>query len=63
MLSSPAGKDLAAGELYLGPAGRNGTAGDRRARHADVILALGTRFDDRSTSSWLPGRTQSRPLG
>jgi acetolactate synthase I/II/III large subunit len=26
-----------------------------------VILALGTRFDDRSTSSWLPGYTYSIP--
>lgn len=62
MLSSPAGKDLAAGELYLGPAGRNGTLqANRAARHADVVLALGTRFDDRSTSSWLPGYTYAIP--
>ena len=62
MLSSPAGKDLAAGELYLGAAGRNGTLqANRAARHADVILALGTRFDDRSTSSWLPGYTYAIP--
>ncbi|MFY9775686.1 MAG: thiamine pyrophosphate-binding protein [Trebonia sp.] len=62
MLSSPAGKDLAAGELYLGPTGRNGTLqANRAARHADVILALGTRFDDRSTSSWLPGYTYAIP--
>ena len=31
------------------------------ARNADVILALGTRFDDRATSSWLPGYTYSIP--
>lgn len=62
MLSSPAGKDLAAGELYLGAAGRNGTLqANRAARHADVILALGTRFDDRSASSWLPGYTYEIP--
>ena len=62
VLSSPAGKDLAAGELYLGPTGRNGTLqANRAARHADVILALGTRFDDRSTSSWLPGYTYAIP--
>ena len=62
VLSSPAGKDLGAGELYLGPAGRNGTLqANRAARHADVILALGTRFDDRSTSSWLPGYTYAIP--
>lgn len=62
VLSSPAGKDLTAGELYLGPTGRNGTLqANRAARHADVILALGTRFDDRSTSSWLPGYTYAIP--
>jgi acetolactate synthase I/II/III large subunit len=63
VVSSPAGKDLGpAGELYLGPAGRNGTLQANRAtRNADVILALGTRFDDRSSSSWLPGYTYAIP--
>jgi acetolactate synthase-1/2/3 large subunit len=63
VVSSPAGKDLApGGELYLGPAGRNGTLQANKAtRNADVILALGTRFDDRSSSSWLPGYTYSIP--
>ncbi|MFC9355112.1 thiamine pyrophosphate-binding protein [Rhodococcus sp. NPDC057014] len=45
-------------ELCLGPTGRNGTfASNSAAREGDVILALGTRFDDRSTSSWIPGMT------
>jgi acetolactate synthase-1/2/3 large subunit len=62
VISSPAGKDLGAGELYLGPAGRNGTLqANRAARNADVILALGTRFDDRSTSSWRAGYTYAIP--
>jgi acetolactate synthase I/II/III large subunit len=68
VVSSPAGKDLAsgwsgpAGELSLGPSGRNGTLQANRAtRNADVILALGTRFDDRSTSSWLDGYTYAIP--
>lgn len=62
VISSPAGKDLGPGELYLGPAGRNGTLqANRSARNADVILALGTRFDDRSTSSWLDGYTYAIP--
>jgi acetolactate synthase-1/2/3 large subunit len=63
VVSSPAGKDLGPeGELYLGPAGRNGTLqANRAARNADVILALGTRFDDRSSSSWLPGYTYAIP--
>jgi acetolactate synthase-1/2/3 large subunit len=62
LVSSPAGKDLATGELCLGAAGRNGTLQANRAtRNADVILALGTRFDDRSTSSWLDGYTYAIP--
>ena len=65
LVSSPAGKDLAPGApggLYLGAAGRNGTLQANRAtRNADVVLALGTRFDDRSTSSWLPGYTYAIP--
>ncbi len=48
--------------LALGASGRNGTYQANRAlRNADVVLALGTRFDDRSTSSWLPGYTYSIP--
>ncbi len=63
VVSSPAGKDLASGAAdYLGPAGRNGTLQANRAtRNADVILALGTRFDDRSASSWLDGYTYAIP--
>src|SRR5919108_560483 len=30
-------------------------------RNADVILAVGTRFDDRATSAWLPGLTYRIP--
>jgi len=49
-------------DLCLGPTGRNGTyAANKAARTADVILALGTRFDDRATSSWIPGVTFSIP--
>ena len=62
--TSPLGKSAAdAGSpLFLGATGRNGTyQANRAARSADVILAFGTRFDDRSTSSWLPGYTYSIP--
>jgi len=59
--SSPAGKDLAPAGT-LGPTGRNGTyPANQATRDADVILAIGTRFDDRSTSSWIPGYTYSIP--
>jgi acetolactate synthase-1/2/3 large subunit len=48
--------------LSLGPTGRNGTlAANRAARTCDVLLALGTRFDDRSTSGWIPGVTYEIP--
>ena len=49
-------------ELCLGPTGRNGTlAANRAARNSDVLLAVGTRFDDRSTSGWIPGVTYQIP--
>lgn len=48
--------------LALGTTGRNGTLQANAAtRNADVILAVGTRFDDRATSAWLPGFTYSIP--
>jgi acetolactate synthase I/II/III large subunit len=64
VVSSPLGKGAGClrPSLYLGATGRNGTyQANRAARSADVILALGTRFDDRSTSSWLSGYTYSIP--
>jgi len=49
-------------DLSLGPTGRNGTlAANRAARNSDVLLAVGTRFDDRSTSGWIPGVTYEIP--
>jgi len=49
-------------DLSLGPTGRNGTlAANRAARTCDVLLAIGTRFDDRSTSGWIPGVTYQIP--
>lgn len=46
----------------LGAVGRNGTfPANQAARVADVILALGTGFDDRATSAWEPGSTYSIP--
>jgi acetolactate synthase-1/2/3 large subunit len=48
--------------LSLGATGRNGSlAANGACRNADVILALGTRFDDRATSAWLPGFTYAIP--
>jgi acetolactate synthase-1/2/3 large subunit len=48
--------------LSLGTTGRNGTyTANAATRNADVLLALGTRFDDRATSAWVPGFTYSIP--
>lgn len=42
--------------LALGETGRNGALpANLAARDADVIVAICARFDDRATSSWLPG--------
>jgi acetolactate synthase-1/2/3 large subunit len=64
VVTTPLGKGVLdeGDDLCLGPTGRNGTyAANKAARTADVVLALGTRFDDRTTSSWLPGVTFSIP--
>jgi acetolactate synthase-1/2/3 large subunit len=48
--------------LALGPNGRNGTyAANMAGRSCDVLLALGTRFDDRAASGWLPGVSYQIP--
>jgi acetolactate synthase-1/2/3 large subunit len=48
--------------LHLGETGRNGgLAANRATQAADLILAVTARFDDRATSSWLPGFTFSIP--
>lgn len=62
--TSPLGKSAIDNRdpLSLGATGRNGTyQANRATRNADLVIALGTRFDDRSTSSWLPGYTYSFP--
>jgi acetolactate synthase-1/2/3 large subunit len=62
--TTPFGKGVfdARHELSLGATGRNGSyMANAACRNADVILALGTRFDDRATSAWLPGFTYNIP--
>jgi acetolactate synthase I/II/III large subunit len=64
VITSPLGKGLVdeSSPLSLGATGRNGPyAANEAARRADVILAVGTRFDDRPTSSWIPGATYRIP--
>src|SRR5215510_2500111 len=62
--TTPFGKGVfdARHPLHLGATGRNGPyAANAACRNADVILAVGTRFDDRATSAWLPGLTYRIP--
>jgi len=48
--------------LALGFIGRNGVyQANQAARTCDVLLALGVRFDDRSSSSWIPGYSFNIP--
>jgi acetolactate synthase I/II/III large subunit len=52
----------ASNPLGLGLVARNGPYHANHAtRQADVLLALGVRFDDRTSSSWLPGYSFTIP--
>jgi acetolactate synthase I/II/III large subunit len=60
--SSGIGAIDASHALALGLVARNGTyPANHAARQADVLLALGVRFDDRTSSSWLPGYSFNIP--
>ncbi|HEY9539163.1 MAG TPA: thiamine pyrophosphate-binding protein [Kiloniellaceae bacterium] len=64
VISSPNGMgclDMRDG-LSLGFIGRNGAyPANQAGRHADLVLAVGARFDDRSASSWKPGYSWNFP--
>jgi acetolactate synthase-1/2/3 large subunit len=48
--------------LSLGFIGRNGAfPANQAGRHADLVLAIGVRFDDRSASSWMEGYSWNFP--
>jgi acetolactate synthase-1/2/3 large subunit len=48
--------------LSLGAIGRNGTyMANEACRSCDVLLGLGVKFDDRQSSSWIPGYTFNIP--
>jgi acetolactate synthase-1/2/3 large subunit len=48
--------------LSLGFIGRNGAyPANQAGRRADLVLAIGARFDDRSASSWMPGYSWNFP--
>jgi acetolactate synthase-1/2/3 large subunit len=49
-------------DLSLGFIGRNGAyPANQAGRHADLVLAIGARFDDRTASSWMPGYSWNFP--
>jgi acetolactate synthase-1/2/3 large subunit len=46
----------------LGFIGRNGAyPANQAGRHADLVMCIGTRFDDRSSSTWHPGYSWNFP--
>ena len=48
--------------LSLGFIGRNGVyPANQAGRHADLVIAVGARFDDRSSSSWIDGYSWNFP--
>ncbi|WP_269498116.1 thiamine pyrophosphate-binding protein [Castellaniella sp. S9] len=48
--------------LTLGFIGRNGAyPANQAGRHADLVICVGTRFDDRSSSTWMPGYSWNFP--
>jgi len=48
--------------LTLGFIGRNGAyPANQAGRHADLVITVGTRFDDRSSSSWHAGYSWNFP--
>ncbi|MDS9469825.1 thiamine pyrophosphate-binding protein [Paracoccus sp. MBLB3053] len=64
VISSPNGMGTIDMEdpLSLGFIGRNGAyQANQAGRHADLVLAIGARFDDRSASSWRPGYSWNFP--
>ena len=64
VLSSPNGMGCLdmTDDLSLGFIGRNGAyPANQAGRHADLVIAVGARFDDRSASSWIPGYSWNFP--
>ncbi|MFZ2648851.1 MAG: thiamine pyrophosphate-binding protein [Burkholderiaceae bacterium] len=64
VITSPNGMGcVPAGDpLTLGFIGRNGAyPANQAGRHADLVITLGTRFDDRSSSTWQPGYSWNFP--
>ena len=64
VISSPNGMgciDMSAPQS-VGFIGRNGAyPANQAGRYCDLLLAIGARFDDRSSSSWIPGYSWNMP--
>jgi acetolactate synthase-1/2/3 large subunit len=61
-LQIPVASSASEHPLALGLVARNGVyQANHAARQADVLLALGVRFDDRTSSSWLAGYSFTIP--
>jgi len=64
VITSPNGMGCAPTDdaLTLGFIGRNGAwPANQAGRYADLVITVGTRFDDRSSSSWQPGYSWNFP--
>ena len=64
VISSPNGMGCLPSDdpLSLGFIGRNGVyPANQAGRHCDLVIAIGARFDDRSSSSWIPGYSWNIP--
>lgn len=64
VITSPNGMGLVPSDdpLTLGFIGRNGAyPANQAGRFADLVICIGTRFDDRSSSSWHPGYSWNFP--
>ncbi len=64
VITSPNGMGCIAGShpLALGFIGRNGVyPANQAGRYADLVVAIGARFDDRSASSWIEGYSWNFP--
>lgn len=64
VITSPNGMGVISGDhpLALGFIGRNGAyPANEAGRRSDLVITLGTRFDDRSSSSWHDGYSWNFP--
>ncbi len=64
VITSPNGMGCVDGDnpLALGFIGRNGAyPANEAGRRADLVITLGTRFDDRSSSTWIDGYSWNFP--